>query len=152
MPTILNRQPKIDPAALYKCLDSHLGNAGMYKEGNTYRGDDPGVKLHPHLFIADAGLTDEEFAVARQGMRLASHVPTPVDIPISSHGIPIGRVRPLRVDEAVVAVEAIPPTLVGAADYRAPIAPGTVLAKTDPLVKAYPKLFRPATPADMPAA
>jgi hypothetical protein len=151
MPSI-TRRPKVDPTALYRCLDSHLSADGTYNEGLAYRGDDPGVRRNPHLFIPDAGLSDVEFTAAQASLRYATHVPTPADVPISSSGVPMTTLRPLTVDEAVVVLEAIPPSRVGVSDYRAPIAAGTVLAKSDPLVIAYPKKFRPATPADLPAA
>jgi len=41
-----------------------------FREGERMRADHPLVKRYPHLFCED-GLTDEEFAAARQAMLTA---------------------------------------------------------------------------------
>ena len=44
MPSLLNRQPKIDPQGLYIALTSAVTPGGPIRDGEKYRGDHPAVK------------------------------------------------------------------------------------------------------------
>jgi hypothetical protein len=130
-----------------------MSKAGTFKEGQVVRGDNPGVQLNPHLFIAHEGLSDEEFTAAQAKARYAPYASAPAAPPTTTDGVPIRLTRQLRVDELVVCIRGIdqPTRAPGQAWFlRAPIQFGALLAKDDELVKRYPKRFRPATPADMP--
>jgi hypothetical protein len=143
---ILTRKPKVDPAGLYVCLDSHTSEAGTYKAGTRLRGDHPAVKLHPALWIRD-GAADDEIMAARHLIGRHDGLPDY----FGAGEVPIAIGRPLTVADAVVCTS--PLGLTGDMHLaHAPVAVGAVLAKTSPVVEAFPDHFRPATAADMPAA
>lgn len=140
--------PKIDKAQLYVCLDSHRSAAGSFKQGQVVRGSEPGVRLHPDLWLP---WTDDEaeLLAARQAYIARSAPPTAPAGPTTSDGIPIFLSRPIT-DPAQLAVCVKPVPMTGAGyGLRMPIPVGTVLARTDQVVRGFPSHFRSARAADI---
>jgi hypothetical protein len=142
VPSILGRSPKVDPNALYIVVDSHVSAGGLYKEGQTVRGDDPGLRANPHLFILDPA-TEAEIHAARAALyaRANTSVATPdATPPITSDGTPIVIAQPIPPERQLRCIRefVLPGTARGG---RRIFKVGQVYDARDPNVKKFKQHF-----------
>jgi hypothetical protein len=64
--------PKPDPKAFYVCVENHVSERGIYKEGDRLRGDHPDVKASTIWWVEETLDTEQRHA-ARQARLLFAY-------------------------------------------------------------------------------